>query len=63
MFEGDRERERKKPVVFLCEIMHPAQLPAAAQGKREANGQKSPGNCEHGSDNIVLSCPFLPFPS
>lgn len=61
MFEGDRERERKQPVVFLCEITHPSHLPAAAQAKREANGQESPGNCERGSDNIALSCPFLPF--
>lgn len=35
MFEGDRERE-KEPVFFLCEIMHPSNLPAVAhenQGK------------------------------
>lgn len=61
MFEGDRERERKEPVFFLCEIVHPSNLPAVAHEKQEANGQKSPGNCKHSSNKIVLSCPFLPF--
>jgi len=41
--------------------MYPSNLPAVAHEKQEANGQKSPGNCERGSNKIVLSCPFLPF--
>lgn len=61
MFEGDREREKGACFCFLCEIMHPSNLPAAAHEKQEANGQKSPGNGEHGSNKIVLSCSFLPF--
>lgn len=63
MFEGDRdrERERKESVFLLCEIMHPSNLPAVAHEKQEANGQKSLGICKHGSNNTVLSCPFLPF--
>lgn len=59
MFEGDRERERKEPVFLLCEIINLSNLPAVAREKQEANGQKSPGTCERGSNKIVLSCPFL----
>lgn len=60
MFEGDGERQRMKAGLFLHEITHPSQLPAVAQEKQDANGQKAPGNCKHISVNTVLFCPFLP---